>query len=64
MGHYCILHLYCIWSEIHRYLNTEILLATCEMNQTRSLHVNFTNTKKEPIIVQHLFLNGAKTLSG
>jgi hypothetical protein len=33
------------------------------MNQTRSLHVNITNTEKEPILIQHLFLKGAKTLS-
>lgn len=46
----------CISSQIHRY--TEILLASCEVHQTRSSHVNITNTEKEPFLNQHLFLKG------
>jgi len=58
MDHIRILHLCCISSQIHRYLNTEILLASCEVHQTHSSHVNITNTEKEPFLNQHLFLKG------
>jgi len=56
MDHIRISHLCYISSQIHMYLNTEILLASCEVHQTRSSHVNTTNTEKEPFLNQHLFL--------
>ena len=41
-------------------IKTEIHLASCEMHETRSSHVNITNTEKGPFFNQHLFLKGGE----